>query len=813
KVLSDTDGDVSQFTESVFELSNKYGISSAEILQSAANFKQSGFETAEAFDLVSVALDQAIAGELEAAASSELLIAALKGFKAPASDAARLVDVLNETSNNYATNLEQLAIGMAKFSPIASQMGLSFEETAGVLTPVIEVFRSGDEAAIALRTGMLKLIDDTKPVQEALAAIGVSQTDANGALRSGKDILKDVSLAFQTADKNQKLFLTQQLVGIQQSAKMVEVFDGLAKSQDITATAMRAAGSAAEEVTKRLESAEIAVQRSITGFENLATVIGLNFKNEVVDVINGVTALEIAMQNVVTDGGLEPLFEALGPQIKSISDLLQAMAKNLPEAFKGIDFSRLVNSFGDLGDEVKKAFEAFFGPVDLTTVAGLQGVIQSLIDGIAVLTDVSGGIVAGFKPFLEQLGKMKDVFFDMDEATAKNAGNLLGMATAINELIGPLQSALGAVSGLGAAMEIMAGVQVVKLAGSLGVGGAITAGLWAFSAGAIASGAAAGGLAGILLAENVPAYNAFINKLTDLTAAGLGIAFFQEETNKLTKAGTNLTRQQIEAFKERLAVLNATPTSIETEIAVDATIDPNIQRLLDDPEALAAEIKVSINKESVITAQNELAKTGGAAVYDAATGTWYNTVSMAPVVDDKKANEARKKLETEFATKTVELETEFDIAKVQAQAAILDSAFQYKATVDIANIEANVKIIESLGDGIQAIFASTGDILSGLFGQLDDGPFSSKFLIITAQIKEENELRKRALKLQEDLTAAQIRLMDLKSDALQAGDSLISITADGLEPELEAFMWRIIERVQIRAAAEQAEFLLGIETA
>jgi TP901 family phage tail tape measure protein len=96
-------------------------------------------------------------------------------------------------------------------------MGFSMEETAGILTPVIEIFRSGDEAAVALKTGLLKLIDDTKPVQEALASIGVSQTDANGALRSGKDILLDVSKAFQTLDEDQKLFVTQQLVGIEQA--------------------------------------------------------------------------------------------------------------------------------------------------------------------------------------------------------------------------------------------------------------------------------------------------------------------------------------------------------------------------------------------------------------------------------------------------------------------------------------------------------------------------------------------------------------------------------------------------------------------
>jgi hypothetical protein len=39
---------------------------------------------------------------------------------------------------------------------------------------------------------------------------------------------------------------------------------------------------------------------------------------------------------------------------------------------------------------------------------------------------------------------------------------------------------------------------------------------------------------------------------------------------------------------------------------------------------------------------------------------------------------------------------------------------------------------------------------------------------------------------------------------------MIQISSDGLEPALEMIMWEIIEKVQLRANAEGAEFLLGI---
>ena len=225
--------------QNAISLSDAYGESATSVLDSTANFRQAGFTVSDSMQLAKDAMDLVIAGSVDASSASEILIAALKGFKAPASEASHLIDILNEVSNNYATDVEQLAVGMSKLSPIAETMGFSMEETAGVLTPIIEIFRSGNEAATALKTGLLKLVDDAKPVRDALDSIGVSQHDANGNLRSGKDILEDVSNAFKGLDDSQKLFVAQQLVGIEQAGRMVTVFDNLAKTSILPAAQLK----------------------------------------------------------------------------------------------------------------------------------------------------------------------------------------------------------------------------------------------------------------------------------------------------------------------------------------------------------------------------------------------------------------------------------------------------------------------------------------------------------------------------------------------------------------------------------------------
>jgi hypothetical protein len=55
-----------------------------------------------------------------------------------------------------------------------------------------------------MRTTLLKLTDDTKPVVEALAALGISQRDANGQLKFGRDILFEVAIAFSSLGDTEK---------------------------------------------------------------------------------------------------------------------------------------------------------------------------------------------------------------------------------------------------------------------------------------------------------------------------------------------------------------------------------------------------------------------------------------------------------------------------------------------------------------------------------------------------------------------------------------------------------------------------------
>lgn len=778
KVLGDQPAELVKAQKAAFDLSAQYGESSSDILMSTANFKQAGFEIQDSMILTKSAMDLSIAGSIGSAEASELLISTLKGFKAPASDAIRLVDILNEVSNNYATSARELGAGMADLSPIASLMGFSFEETAGILTPVIEIFRSGNEAAVALKTGLLRLIDDQKPVTEALASIGVAQKDANGSLRSGKDILFDVATAFKTAEESDKLFLAAQLVGIRQAGKMVEVFNGLSKSIEITNISMKSAGSAALEVTARLESGTVVVNRFKEGFANLAITVGDQFLEAGKKSIDGATAIENSLQQIIKDGTFDPVFDALSEFSVDIGKFLNDIAIAMPEAFENVDWSGLLEAFDSIGGK----FGELFKDIDLTEPEGLTKVIQFVIDSLESLVTTTEGIIGPIGSFIKTIVSWVENFNNLDAGSKKAAGAVLGWGKVVNTVIEPLQSLLMAVQALAVGVTALTSIKVVSW----------VAGFAGLSAIAIPAGIAIG----------ISAIGVSIGVLSAKIAEGIGIP------GLIDKMFPSDLPERIETTQEEFDEMHRIIKEINDTIDDVQRIEPiDIKAMLADDDYTDLEINYAITGD-LSDLEKALAETGALVKEE-------RSINIDTERASEKIADTKKEIEELPAEKLLEIslkgEIDIDIAKIKARAETIQNSMEWTAKLNIAEAESGAKMFVSVVEGMANTITSTGDLLGDLFGILagEDLEILTKWNI-EEQIKEESEMRKDAHESQMKLNEAQKDYMEAKTDAIEAGEGLINITADGLEPEIEAFMWKILEKIQIRANEESSEFLLGV---
>jgi len=165
----------------------------------------------------------------------------------------------------------------------------------------------------------------------------------------------------------------------------------------------------------------------------------------------------------------------------------------------------------------------------------------------------------------------------------------------------------------------------------------------------------------------------------------------------------------------------------------------------------------------------------------------------------------------EEALKAQKQANDFDLEWEKIQSSERIAVFQIQAEVDIAAIQAGTEQIKAAFESVNTTIKSTGDTLSSLVKSLTEvGAGSGAGHEIISLLEDENKRRQEALDLQKQLVEAQVAYLNAVIDRLSQGDAQIQITADGLEPELEAFMFKILERIQMRASSEAQQFLLGL---
>lgn len=489
KVMSEGEGQAIDYADTFSDLSSRFGVDAGSIIQSTADFRQAGFEIDDALTLVEQSLLAVNAADLTTQESAELLIGTLAGFQAPASEAANLLDVLNGVSNQAGASVSQLGEGFKILSPIAKTLGLSFEETAALLTPVVEVTRSGSESANALKTAISNLIKPTKERKELLEQELGIQLEVNGQRRNTKDVLYDLIDATQGLDNTEKQRVATVIAGAEQMSRFLAVLNGAERSEEILKIALESSGSALEEFSVKTQSAEFALEQLRSAFTTAAATAGLEYIDQTKEVTQATTNLVDSFREAIQGDNADVLFEALRGGLESFAQQVNTIAENLPEAFEGLDFSQLLSAFDGLGDELGDAFEAVFGTVDLSTVEGLESALQKVVDAFTALVNISSGIVSGLEPLFAAIGTGIQEFQDLDAATQQSIGELLGIAKAIDTVL-PALGALGSgLESVGNGLVALAGAQGFKtLIGNLG------------AVQGIAAAAGKGGLIGLALA-------------------------------------------------------------------------------------------------------------------------------------------------------------------------------------------------------------------------------------------------------------------------------------------------------------------------
>ena len=301
---------------------NELGLSIRDVYDATTLYVQQGLDLDQSLELSTETLKMAAIAGLDAAAATDAMTSALRGFNMELNeDSARKVsDIYSKLAAITASDVEELSTAMSKTASIAHSVNMEFETTASFLAQGIETTREAAETiGTMLKTvigrfsevkslyseGQITGTDeegeaiDVNKVQTALRAAGVSMTD----FLTGKEGLDQIFLRlaerWNDLDVLTQRYIATMAAGSRQQSRFIAIMQDYAKTTQLINAAYNSAGASQEQFEKTLDSLQAKLTRLKTAWNEFT--MGLS-NNEIIGGVVTVLTEMLKAVNGLIDG-------------------------------------------------------------------------------------------------------------------------------------------------------------------------------------------------------------------------------------------------------------------------------------------------------------------------------------------------------------------------------------------------------------------------------------------------------------------------------------------------------------------------------
>lgn len=819
-----------------------------------------GIDYTESLEALSVAEQLSVAGKADLDGTLTTLVSTLNAYGASTEEASYYSDLLFTTVKEGQTTLPELQASLSQVTSIAATAGVGFDEVSAAIATLTAGGAPTARAITGIQASIAAILKPTKEAQDAADKLGINFNAAGLESQGLAGLLQEV--AEKTGGSTEEM--TKLFGGVEALKAVLPLTGSLADVFGEKLDAMANSAGATEQAFNIMaDNLDLQFQKLTNAFNGLLLNIGTPLIDEFSGIAAAITNIFLSVGESLDGGQLESLVKYVEDNLAEIEEVFLAIAKNLPEALEDADLSGFTSGI----DAVKDAIGELFEDVDLTTPEGLKTVIEGLGTTFNALGQFTAGFLSSFQAVVDFIIANSDNVTGFADEFARSAGSLSGFAEQASIVA-------GAVGGLAGALEILVDILIVRAGANLVLGLGRTAaalggatGLVALlgPAGLVAAAGAAGYSLGSLIEEKFNLGEAIGGWVFELLH---GTAALEEFPQTAARTGTAL-----DGLRANFVEANVSAESYADSLVQQSGLLPEIteevgaaliplrdfsdlqQRTADDvyylneieEAAIATKEKDRLLQEKRNLIANEFAAEmrGLVPIYDEVTGKIIGFDSSqrdanaamqqgVTAIQDASGNiigyedgiigiktayegadaaltEGAQKLrdnaEAAEKAKDRSLELRLELESLASNERI--RLIEVNAQVNVAELEAQTARVEAAFTSINETVVSTGDVISDLFGLLADATGSERFAI-EEQLRLENERRDEALDLQRQLTEAEIEYINAKTNRLQDGNALVEIDGSGLSPHIEAFMFEILEQIQVRVNQQGQEALLGL---
>lgn len=216
----------------------KAGVSTADILAGA----------------LTGSLDLAAAGGLGVARAAEISATALNQFELSGDQAAHVADVLAAGAGKAMGSVEDLANGLKFVGPVANAMGVSLEETTGVLAMFAQQGIIGEQAGTSLRGVLSSLTSPSAQARGEIERLGLTLYDSQGNFMGLQNAAGELSKAYTTMDGASRDASLGIIFGRETVTAAASLYKAGAEGVDEWTQAVDDSGYAADTARRRLDN-------------------------------------------------------------------------------------------------------------------------------------------------------------------------------------------------------------------------------------------------------------------------------------------------------------------------------------------------------------------------------------------------------------------------------------------------------------------------------------------------------------------------------------------------------------------------------
>lgn len=268
------------------KLAKEIGTTTVALAESANEWLRQGYSISESMDLIEATTKLSKLGMLDMNSATKVLTSTLKGFKMEASEASNIVDKLTKLDMNYAASAGEIGEAMSRTSAIASQMGLSIDETAAMVTTIMDITQQSAEMAgtavrsILSRYGNVKAgsfvsmmtegedLEKINDIEKVLSVLGISIRNSKMEMRDMGEVLDELAKKWNTLSSVEQNAIATAFAGTRQRNQfqvLLSNWNQVREAQEISANA---AGTSAEKYEAYMDSIEASIKRVEAAWES-----------------------------------------------------------------------------------------------------------------------------------------------------------------------------------------------------------------------------------------------------------------------------------------------------------------------------------------------------------------------------------------------------------------------------------------------------------------------------------------------------------------------------------------------------------------